>query len=840
MKPLGPTDPQRVGQYRLLGKLGAGGMGQVYLARSDRGRTVAVKLVQPELARQPEFRERFQREVDAARAIGGQWTAPVLGCDTSAETPWVATGYIAGPSLHEVVAGSNGPLPERSILALANGLTHALRDIHGAGLIHRDLKPSNVLVTIDGPRVIDFGIARALDTAAGGGLTRTGASVGSPGFMSPEQCRGETVTTASDVFCLGSVLAFAATGRSPFGDPHSAMHVLMLRIIQDDKDLDGVPEAIRGLIEDCLAPDPADRPGIETLLERTADGDLWGDDAEADEPWLPGTLVAKLGRRAVDLLDSEDPLVAPPKPGTAPPPAMPTVPPPVTPPPPSGPPSGPVTPPPPAHAPTQVGAAAAGLAGAAGAAGAAASQQHTPAPTPAATPAPATPPPPVTPPPSMPPAAGPAGPTPPPPAATPAAPAEGNPYARPAGTGAADAAAQTVAAGTPPPMGAFGAPAPAPASGGGYGAFGAPGTPHPHPATTGGLPAVGSTPPPGGKPPRRRLPLILAAAGTALVLLAGGATALVLANRDDGSSTSSDAPADQAGDAVETDPPSEDGTGGTEGTDDDADAPAEDPAEDGDGDDTTGTDGDGGGWEAPDSEGVIDEAYLGAWEGELYDEYGEQLGIFRRMEVVQGREGEVVAYTWNLHDDLLCVGESRLVSYGTLLVVDSEMTDSIPENACSAYDEQTLKAQPDGTLAWTNPSWGYEATLRPAGDALAEEAVPEDFLGSWSYTDEDGGTHAVEIGQGRVGDMVLVWTADSNSMHCVMEHALVAVDSDAAGLLISPNRVTEAQPESACSSGDIPSFALQLDSSDSDRMVMTPRVESDYDEAEPAEFQRVG
>ncbi|WP_313896340.1 serine/threonine-protein kinase, partial [Streptomyces sp. YIM 98790] len=283
----------------------------------------------------------------------------------------MATGYIAGPSLHEVVAGSHGPLPERSILALANGLTHALRDIHGAGLIHRDLKPSNVLVTIDGPRVIDFGIARALDTTAGGGLTRTGASVGSPGFMSPEQCRGETVTPASDVFCLGSVLAFAATGRSPFGDPHSAMHVLMLRIIQDEKDLEGVPENIRSLIEECLAPDPADRPTVEALLERTAGGELWDEDGESgQEPWLPGTLVAKLGRRAVDLLDSEDPLIAPPKPGTAPPPAMPTVPPPVTPPPVTPPPPGspppPVTPPPPTHAPTQVGAP--GAAGAAAAA----------------------------------------------------------------------------------------------------------------------------------------------------------------------------------------------------------------------------------------------------------------------------------------------------------------------------------------------------------------------------------------------------------------------------------------------------------------------------------------
>ncbi|MQS09341.1 serine/threonine-protein kinase, partial [Streptomyces alkaliphilus] len=319
MKPLEHGDPRRVGPYRLIGRLGAGGMGSVYLARSDRGRTVAVKLVHAELARQADFRTRFRQEVAAARRVGGRWTAPVLDADTEAEVPWVATGYLVGPSLQEVVAAEYGPLPERTVLALADGLARALRDIHAAGLIHRDLKPSNVLLTLDGPRVIDFGIARALEGATTG-LTATGAVIGSPGFMSPEQCRDEPLTAASDIFCLGSVLTFAATGRGPFGSGNSAVHALMLRIVQDEKNLDGVPEGVRELVEACLAPDPADRPDVQKLLERTAAAGIAPPDDPAaggtaggaaplrgGEPWLPGALVASLGQRAVRLLDSEDP-----------------------------------------------------------------------------------------------------------------------------------------------------------------------------------------------------------------------------------------------------------------------------------------------------------------------------------------------------------------------------------------------------------------------------------------------------------------------------------------------------------------------------------------------------
>lgn len=313
MDKLGSDDPHRIGAYRLLGRLGEGGMGQVFLARSDRGRTVALKLVRHELAERPEFRARFRQEVRAAHRVGGAWTAPVLDADTEAPVPWVATGYVAGPSLQRIVSGrpgapvtdsgAYGPLPLRSVRFLGSGLAHALRHIHGAGLIHRDLKPSNVLMTIDGPRVIDFGIARALESVPDGDLTRTGALVGSPGFMAPEQVRGERVTTACDVFCLGSVLAYAASGRLPFGTTESGgVHALMFRIAQEDPDLTGVPDDLADVVRDCLAKDPAARPGTGEILARLGE-------AEADEPWLPAILIAQLGRHAVGLLDAEDPEV---------------------------------------------------------------------------------------------------------------------------------------------------------------------------------------------------------------------------------------------------------------------------------------------------------------------------------------------------------------------------------------------------------------------------------------------------------------------------------------------------------------------------------------------------
>ncbi|MEV6882914.1 protein kinase [Streptomyces sp. NPDC051135] len=316
MRALGDGDPLgvspggrywgNIGAYRLLGRLGAGGMGHVYLARSDRGRTVAVKLVREELAALDEFRERFRQEVESARRVGGYWTAPVLDADTEAAVPWVATGYVAGPSLQQVVGHDHGALPERSVRTLGAGLAHALQDIHAAGIVHRDLKPSNVLVTIDGPRVIDFGIARALETVTDGGLTRTGALVGSPGFMAPEQVRGDRITPACDVFCLGSVLAYAATGRLPFGTANSGVHALMFRIAQEEPVLEGVPEGIADLVRDCLKKDPAARPGLAEVLERTGAQDTVSDGRSRD-PWLPSALVAQLGRHAVRLLDTENP-----------------------------------------------------------------------------------------------------------------------------------------------------------------------------------------------------------------------------------------------------------------------------------------------------------------------------------------------------------------------------------------------------------------------------------------------------------------------------------------------------------------------------------------------------
>ncbi|MEU3898731.1 serine/threonine-protein kinase [Streptomyces sp. NPDC045251] len=324
MQKLGDGDPRHIGAYRLLGRLGAGGMGHVYLARSDRGRTVAVKLVREELAAQEEFRERFRKEVESARRVGGHWTAPVLDADTEAAVPWVATGYVAGPSLQQVVGHDHGALPERSVRTLAAGLAHALQDIHAAGIIHRDLKPSNVLVTIDGPRVIDFGIARALQTVTDGGLTRTGALVGSPGFMAPEQVRGDRITPACDVFCLGSVIAYAATGQLPFGTANSGVHALMFRIAQEEPDLDRVPEGIADLVRDCLKKDPAARPGLADVLARTGAQDTVADGRSRD-PWLPGALVAQLGRHAVRLLDTENPEspAAAPEPSGPPPPREP-------------------------------------------------------------------------------------------------------------------------------------------------------------------------------------------------------------------------------------------------------------------------------------------------------------------------------------------------------------------------------------------------------------------------------------------------------------------------------------------------------------------------------------
>ncbi|MEW2374333.1 MDR family MFS transporter [Streptomyces sp. NPDC006656] len=290
------ADPTRIGPYRLIARLGEGGMGLVYLGRSEGGRTVAVKVVQAEYAGHPEFRRRFAREVAAARRVGGDWTAAVLDADPEAAVPWVATQYIPGPDLRTVVAEDFGPLPEYSVHTLANRLAVALHAVHEAGLIHRDLKPSNVLVTVDGPRVIDFGIARAMDSLTGDSLhTRTGMLIGSPGFMSPEQVRGRELTPASDVFCLGAVLVYASTGRLLFGAADSGLNAHLFRVAEEEPDLTGVPQPLAGLVRACLEKDPAARPTPQEVADRTAVGQ--------PGEWLPGTVLAQLGRRAARLLD---------------------------------------------------------------------------------------------------------------------------------------------------------------------------------------------------------------------------------------------------------------------------------------------------------------------------------------------------------------------------------------------------------------------------------------------------------------------------------------------------------------------------------------------------------
>ncbi len=261
---LRPGDPELIGPYRLRGRLGAGGMGRVYLGLSPGGRAVAVKVIRAELARDPEFRARFRREVAVARTVSGLYTAPVLDADTDGPEPWLATAYVPGPSLADAVT-RHGPLPAASVLMLAAGLAEALSAIHGAGIVHRDLKPANVLLAADGPRLIDFGISRAAEASA---LTHTGLVVGSPGFMSPEQAEGREVGPASDVFSLGAVLAFAATGQGPFGS--GSTPALVYRVVHNPPDLDQVPTGIRPVVSRCLAKDPGARPTAAALLAGAA------------------------------------------------------------------------------------------------------------------------------------------------------------------------------------------------------------------------------------------------------------------------------------------------------------------------------------------------------------------------------------------------------------------------------------------------------------------------------------------------------------------------------------------------------------------------------------------
>ncbi|MDQ2810432.1 MAG: serine/threonine protein kinase [Actinomycetota bacterium] len=257
---LQPGDPREIGPYRILGRLGTGGMGQVFLGMSAGGRPIAVKVIRAELADDPQFRARFRGEVAAARKVSGLFTAIVADADLDGPMPWLATAYVAGPSLTEAVQ-DHGPLPARTLLALAAGLAESLSAIHAAGVVHRDLKPSNVLLAEDGPRVIDFGISQAAEASA---LTGADVVIGSPGFMSPEQVLGQDIGTPSDLFSLGAVLAYAGTGQGPFGSGSNA--ALVYRLVNCPANLSLLPAEIRPLVGSCLAKHPGDRPTALELL----------------------------------------------------------------------------------------------------------------------------------------------------------------------------------------------------------------------------------------------------------------------------------------------------------------------------------------------------------------------------------------------------------------------------------------------------------------------------------------------------------------------------------------------------------------------------------------------
>ncbi|MFD7256340.1 protein kinase [Streptomyces sp. NPDC059874] len=287
MKPLSAGDPLEVGPYRLLARLGSGGMGQVFLGRSRGGRTVAVKLVRSELAEDPQFKRRFAQEVEAARRVGGFYTAQVVDADPEADPPWMVTSYIPGPSLREAVA-RYGPMPAGTVTVLGAGLAEGLAAIHACALVHRDLKPGNVILAEDGPRVIDFGIARALDATSS--LTNT-TVIGTPAFMSPEQIRSRPITPASDVFSLAAVLAYAATGRGPFGD--GPTEAIVYRVVHDEPDLTGLPAELAPLIEACFSKDPGRRPGVAEVLEHCAG------QARPTTDWLPPDVTAMIAEQAL-------------------------------------------------------------------------------------------------------------------------------------------------------------------------------------------------------------------------------------------------------------------------------------------------------------------------------------------------------------------------------------------------------------------------------------------------------------------------------------------------------------------------------------------------------------
>ncbi|UZJ32975.1 bifunctional serine/threonine-protein kinase/transporter substrate-binding domain-containing protein [Streptomyces endophytica] len=292
MRPLTKGDPRQIGPFRIVGLLGGGGMGRVYLGRAADGRTVAVKTARSELADDRGFRTRFAREVAAARRVGGPFVAPVVDAAPHDDVPWMATDYVPGVSLTDAVHDC-GALPERAVRLLTAGLLQALAAVHAHGLVHRDLKPSNILLTAEGPRVIDFGIAySAADTA----LTTTGTALGTPGFMAPEQLvmTGPNVTGAADVFALGGVIVFAATGAGPYGSAEP--QILMYRTVHEEPRLDGLPDGLSEVAAACLAKEPERRPALPALMARVGAPGPYGD-------WLPAPVAVQLRRLSAQLAD---------------------------------------------------------------------------------------------------------------------------------------------------------------------------------------------------------------------------------------------------------------------------------------------------------------------------------------------------------------------------------------------------------------------------------------------------------------------------------------------------------------------------------------------------------
>jgi serine/threonine protein kinase len=312
--PLDQSDPAEIAGYVLRARLGSGGMGSVYLSFTRGGRPVAIKVVRKEFADDPEFRRRFRQEVTVAQRVQGMYTAPVLDADPEAPIPWLATAYIAGPSLAQAVA-EHGPFPMFSVYRLLGGVAEGLASIHGAGLVHRDLKPANVLLAEDGPRVIDFGIAHAADSS---GITGTGAIIGTPAFMAPEQVSGRPVSPATDVFALAHLAVYAATGHTVFGDGHYA--ALVYRIANQEPNLGDCPADLRPLLARCLGKSPEARPGLGEVMEfaqQKLSGQTFG---LVGSSWLPAPVASNLPAYETSLTPSGSGPAAPaaPRPATGP------------------------------------------------------------------------------------------------------------------------------------------------------------------------------------------------------------------------------------------------------------------------------------------------------------------------------------------------------------------------------------------------------------------------------------------------------------------------------------------------------------------------------------------